>query len=303
LTGSLRRYFDTLRHLPPRQIVWRLRRRLLPRRPAPPNAIPALATTKGAWVKPIVPSSPLIGPRRLVLLGETIDLDSEGWAATSRSALVQYNLHYLDCLRAAGGAEHQQWCHSLIRDWIARNPAGTPIAWDPYPISLRLVNLIKFALISGEFSAQLAASVAHQAQWLAENLEHDIRANHLFANAKALAIAGMALDGPLAEGWRALGCSLVHSEVGEQQLADGAHFERSPMYHALFTEDLLDLVNFARRTGHPGFAETMAPQLYPGLGQWFTPTVKLRFSTTRPSISRHLTHTSHDMHLGWGLRR
>ena len=36
-------------------------------------------------------------------------------------------------------------------------------------------------------------------------------------------------------------------ELPEQILADGGHFELSPMYHALVLEDLLDLVNIARR--------------------------------------------------------
>jgi hypothetical protein len=42
---------------------------------------------------------------------------------------------------------------------------------------------------------------------------------------------------------------IVDSEIGEQILPDGGHFERSPMYHAMILEDCLDLLNIcASRT-------------------------------------------------------
>ena len=41
----------------------------------------------------------------------------------------------------------------------------------------------------------------------------------------------------------------MNREIPEQILADGGHFERSPMYHSLIVEDLLDLVNLAGAYG------------------------------------------------------
>ena len=38
----------------------------------------------------------------------------------------------------------------------------------------------------------------------------------------------------------------VEREIDEQILPDGGHFERSPMYHALLLEGLLDLHNVHR---------------------------------------------------------
>jgi uncharacterized heparinase superfamily protein len=52
------------------------------------------------------------------------------------------------------------------------------------------------------------------------------------------------LDGPDAEAWRA-GEHVLRSELAEQIGADGAHYERSPMYHALVLERVLDLLNLA----------------------------------------------------------
>src|SRR2546429_6939428 len=48
------------------------------------------------------------------------------------------------------------------------------------------------------------------------------------------------------EAWRVKGLALVRRELEEQILPDGGHFERSPMYHAIVLEDVLDLLHLAR---------------------------------------------------------
>ena len=97
-------------------------------------------------------------------------------------------------------------------------------------------------------------SLAIQARWLRRRLEYHLLGNHLFANAKALVFAGAFFVGP--EGaagamarepaqWLALGQRLLRRELAEQILPDGGHFERSPMYHAILLEDVLDVLNLA----------------------------------------------------------
>jgi uncharacterized heparinase superfamily protein len=73
--------------------------------------------------------------------------------------------------------------------------------------------------------------------------------NHLFANAKALLFAGSFFDGNEADAWRAKGTRILEQELDEQVLPDGGHFERSPMYHAIILEDILDCVNVLRACG------------------------------------------------------
>jgi uncharacterized heparinase superfamily protein len=72
----------------------------------------------------------------------------------------------------------------------------------------------------------------------------------LFANAKALVFAGVFFEGPEADSFRRKGIDIISGELDEQFLADGGHFELSPMYHGLGLEDLLDLINLCRL--HPG---------------------------------------------------
>ena len=74
--------------------------------------------------------------------------------------------------------------------------------------------------------------------------------NHLWANAKALVFAGAFFDDAEAESWRAKGLNVLRRELEAQILPDGGHFERSPMYHAVVLEDLLDLLQLARM--YPG---------------------------------------------------
>jgi uncharacterized heparinase superfamily protein len=50
-------------------------------------------------------------------------------------------------------------------------------------------------------------------------------------------------QGAHAERWRAAGLHILEQELPRQILADGAHVERSPMYHSMILEDLLDLCN------------------------------------------------------------
>ena len=45
--------------------------------------------------------------------------------------------------------------------------------------------------------------------------------------------------------WLSKGLNIIKNELSEQILDDGGHFERSPMYHALLLEDLLDLTNLS----------------------------------------------------------
>ncbi|MDP2821858.1 MAG: alginate lyase family protein [Sulfuritalea sp.] len=66
-------------------------------------------------------------------------------------------------------------------------------------------------------------------------------------NAKALVFAGAFFAGAEADAWRAKGLAILRREHAEQVLDDGGHFERSPMYHAIILEDLLDLIQLALR--------------------------------------------------------
>ncbi|MDD5035526.1 MAG: alginate lyase family protein [Methylococcaceae bacterium] len=186
------------------------------------------------------------GPTRCRFLNEEHDISaSSAWNDPALQKLWLYNLHYFDDLNAIDATDRADWHRLLIGRWVDENPPGKGTGWEPYPCSLRIVNWIKWALSGNPLEPNGLHSLAVQARWLAGRLEIHLLGNHLFANAKALVFAGFFFEGQKAAAWLEKGMSILEREIPEQILADGGHFERSTMYHALALEDMLDLANLA----------------------------------------------------------
>jgi uncharacterized heparinase superfamily protein len=187
-----------------------------------------------------------VASRRFRFLNDAADFSSGiDWPAAGKSRLWRYHLHYFHYLLARGDLSPTAGLR-LMEDWVTRNPPGTPDAWDPFPVSLRLVNWLKYlsgTVLSGAEVDRVIRSACRQCLWLERLLERHLLANHLFKNLKALVFAGLFFQGPVAERWLATGARLLVRELSEQVLPDGGHFERSPMYHAMILEDCLDLLN------------------------------------------------------------
>ena len=194
-------------------------------------------------------SSATLDGKSFTFLGETAELNDD-WNSPEFSKLWLYNLHYHDDLNAAGANERQQLNDQLINTWIAANSPITGNGWEPYCLSLRIVNWVKW--FSYREAQQLdplwLGSLARQTDVLMQQLEFHILANHLFANAKALVFAGSYLADGM---WLKKGLEILDKEIPEQFLDDGAHFELSPMYHSTLLWDLADLIVLAQTTGLP----------------------------------------------------
>lgn len=239
---SLGRYYHTLRHLRPVQFYGRVAHRL--RRPTPDTRpAPPLRAAARPFPLPPVRKASLLDPARFEFLNVAREIHSAAdWNDPSAEKLWLYNLHYFDDLNAQDRDGRETWHRALIERWIAENPPGHGNGWEPYPISLRLVNWTKWMLAGRALIPAAVQSLAVQARYLTERLEYHLLGNHLWTNGKALVFAGAFFDGGEAARWRATGLGIVEQQLAEQVLLDGGHFERSPMYHAIFIEDLLDLV-------------------------------------------------------------
>ncbi len=245
--GSYRvaRLYHTARHLKPIQIYARLQNRYRRCRPKLEKAPPRRSQTT-SFSAPISRPQSLIGPTRIRFLNEEGNINRpDQWNDPEREKLWLYNLHYFDTLAGPIDKTHKDWQRILLSRWIIENPPGAGNGWEPYPVSLRIVNWIKWALRGAEMEEAWLNSLAVQARWLENCLEWHLLGNHLLANAKALVFAGLFFDGPEAELWLKRGLSIYERELPEQILSDGGHFERSPMYHSIILEDLLDLYNLA----------------------------------------------------------
>lgn len=200
----------------------------------------------GRWVLPTKSPQSLMNDGSFKFLNKSERLEAVGWDGPDCEKLWRYNQHYFDDLNATEALERLHLHIDLMRDWVAKNPPGQGVGWEPYPTSLRIVNWIKWNLSGNAIPAECLQSLSVQARWLNQKVEWQILGNHLLANAKALIFAGLFFDGEEAENWFTRGMHILAREIDEQILQDGGHFELSPMYHSLVLADVLDLINLLR---------------------------------------------------------
>ena len=246
------RLLRTVRYLRVKQAAYYVYRRALQRTARRINPPSKIDRRSGVSLRPRpTPCAPDTGDFGFVFLDtpRTFDRDAVDWRCADVSKLWRYNLHYFDYLldetRSRDARDH------LIDDWIEKNPPGTADAWEPYTVSLRIVNWIDYFLRTED--ARLPkdpwlSSLYGQAMWLERNIEYHILANHSLKNAVALTFAGVFFAGRQADRWLDQGIRILAEEVREQILTDGGHFERSPLYHAIVAQDLVDVVNILSRS-------------------------------------------------------
>jgi uncharacterized heparinase superfamily protein len=182
-----------------------------------------------------------------------LDLDT-AWLTRDAGVSWAYPVHYFDYLPALADRGREEATVAaavcaLMRRWILSHPAGTEVAWDPYPTALRIVNWLDVVHTLGEratpeWRSEVLASVYVQASWLRRRLERHLLGTHLLKNAKALLIAGATYTNAAAESWRREAEALLVRELEAQIHAEGSHIEPSIMYHCMALEDVLDLLNF-----------------------------------------------------------
>lgn len=244
MLSTIDRYWHTLAPLKPQQIIGRLVFRLV--KPTPDlSAAPMVRVPAKQQASPAQRAQSLFSATTVNFLNVDGDIDTLGWDNEALPKLWRYNLHYFDDLCADSAQARRVWHSALIARWIAENPPARGSGWEPYPLSLRVVNWTKASAQGLPLNAQAIHSLAVQARFLRRRLEHHLLGNHLFANAKALIHCGWFFAGAEAEAWRLHGTEILLRELEEQFLPDGAQFELSPMYHALAVEDVLDLIAVA----------------------------------------------------------
>jgi uncharacterized heparinase superfamily protein len=213
------------------------------------------------WTSPRYMSSQMAERGAFTFLGMKGDVScAADWNRSDRSKLWLYNLHYLDDLNAVeADARFEENCW-LVNRWVSDNKIGVGNGWEPYPLSLRLVNLIKWLSRNKINDSSWVGSVEIQAYALSLKLERHLLANHLFENAKSLVFAGAFFSGDHAERWLNKGLCLLDVEIREQFLDDGGNYELSPMYHSIMLWGICDLLLLAQITD--------IPQLLERVGHW-----------------------------------
>jgi uncharacterized heparinase superfamily protein len=264
----------TLPHLHWRQIVYRPVRQLQRLLPAPPRLgrepgwggpalLPALLAEGPADPAARLASADRIVAGDFTFLQRTARLGDPDWRRRHVSHLWSYQLHYFEyavdlawASRLTGRSGYTARLADLLRSWIEETEPGRGDGWEPYPIAVRLEHWLRaLALAEDAIDPRLRSlvlrSVAAQAEFLRRRLEYHLLGNHLAKDLFGLAVAGLYCTGPDAGVWRRIGLGGFVSELAEQVLPDGAHYERSASYHALALGDVLQLVALLRAAGLP----------------------------------------------------
>lgn len=236
---------ETLVHLKPTQVYHQIKYRLVKAQYEPFTApvfdMPDLITAP-------IPKFKCIEGDKFTFLN--LEQRFSGWDFTANGMLWAYNQNYFDWINQNGYPKEDccKWIDKFIAD-LSDNKIGL----DPYPIALRGINWIKFFCRYKECATkERLDSLYSQVKLLEKKLEYHLLGNHLLEDAYGLFITAI-FFGDQQIYRRA--ARLLKMQLKEQVLADGAHYEQSPMYHCILLDRLMDCVNFAMVTDDKDFAE------------------------------------------------
>ncbi|MDC1225428.1 heparinase II/III family protein [Schleiferiaceae bacterium] len=172
---------------------------------------------------------------------QSFTLHSVNWSFGDYGMLWTYNLNYFDWLHQEGMSKEQRL--ETLSMFYSTPAEKNPIILHPYPTSLRIINAAKFISKWNITEGWLYYELASDLKFLSGRLEYHLLANHLLENAFALYVGGIITN---QDEFTQKGKKLILRELKEQVLNDGMHYERSPMYHLVILERLLDALNFAK---------------------------------------------------------
>ena len=162
------------------------------------------------------------------------------WNYDKYGKLWTYNLNYFDFLNQEDMP--REIGINLINEYI-KNGNILKEGKEPYPISLRGINWVKFLAENTIKDTLIDKTLYHHYKTLLKNLEYHLLGNHLLENAFSLLFGAYYFQD---EKLYAKSKKLLISELDEQILNDGAHYELSPMYHQIILTRLLDCIQLIK---------------------------------------------------------
>ena len=234
------RLFHTLKYLRPRQLFYQAYYRITSKVSGNRSYHEAPDPAKLDWQSPIQARMGWFQDNSFEFLNQTRQFQNIDWNFDGYGKLWTYNLNYFDYLNQPNMTREEGL--GLIHDFMQKEE-GLKDALEPYPISLRGINWIKFLSRHGITDPEINTCLYSHYQRLYGNLEYHLMGNHLLENGFSLLFAGVFFKD---EKFLKRASKIIEVELKEQILADGAHFELSPMYHQIILHRLLDGINLLR---------------------------------------------------------
>lgn len=228
----------TIRHLTARQLAGQVLSRLRGRGQLRlPGATPA-----GYFLTVTEANKPVsLVSETFTFLNQSVLMPEVNWNFAEHGKLWTYNLNYFDFLNQRptnASTLTPERGLALIRDFI-RQTDNLRDGLEPYPTSLRIINWIQFLSRHQFQDDSINRHLYAQTDLLRRRLEYHIAGNHLLENGFALLTAALYFR---QTAWLGHAVKLVRAELTTQVLPDGGHDERSPMYHQLLLDRLLDVL-------------------------------------------------------------
>ena len=170
--------------------------------------------------------------------------NSINWNHSEYGKLWTYNLNYFDFLNQED--IRTQDALDLIYDFINKEETLKD-AIEPFPISLRGINWIKFLTNNKIDDENINQILYKHYNILLDNLEYHLLGNHLLENAFSLLFAAYYFQD---EKFYKKSIKILKEELEEQILKDGTHFELSPMYHQIMLFRVLDCINMVKNNNY-----------------------------------------------------
>lgn len=238
------RLYHTIKHLRLKQLYYRAYYKFKPLigKKSYRDVIPK--TTELNWGASLQSKTSFAHNNSFTFLNLTKSFESIDWNYSGYGKLWTYNLTYFDFLNQEGFSMEEGL--KLIDDFIKKEQTLKD-ALEPYPISLRGINWIKFLSKYGIHDDKINSCLYSHYQRLYDNLEYHLLGNHLLENGFSLLFGATFFDD---QKFQKSASKILQEELTEQILDDGAHFELSPMYHQIMLHRLLDAINLLDRNTH-----------------------------------------------------
>jgi hypothetical protein len=184
-----------------------------------------------------------LGDNTFLFIGLKHNFDEQiDWNFQGYGKLWNYNLQYFSYLLDESIPLEERlrllcsFSHQLL---------SSEIQPEPYPVSLRVVNTLLFHSRHPISDPVILEALQKQIDYLANNLEYHLLANHLLENAFSLFIAAIYLsDQTLYD----RSYRLLTAQLNEQILTDGGHYECSVMYQSILLSKLMLCIETVRKT-------------------------------------------------------
>ena len=240
-------YINSIRYLSLRQIWFRvyyrlffvyLKKRGLKRRVTVPESTQLKINP---ILKPYVSPNVDLSELKLEFINQQYSFEkSIDWNFLTFGKLWCYNLNYFDFLWVHGSGPKIGL--KIIQDFIS----GVTVNWvglDPYCISLRVVNWIKFLALNDIRDSDINENIYRQLIILNNSKEYHIMGNHLLENGFCLMFGAYYFK---SKTFLDSAKKILLKELPKQILSDGGHYELSPMYHQIVLGRMLEVFSLTQ---------------------------------------------------------